>query len=170
MKILYTRTLFISIFIIIISLIIARDRETKIPEFKPNHTQIPVQEFKNTEPINPLPKYEVMGFYSPFERSISYDGSPLYHYVCDTFVLIDENNVVAQEMRKLIDDGNTLNTLTSDGNLQININLIYIDPSFKKEIKESSKEKPLSLFMSIPPEDGKGGHPCSSLVNIVSKK
>ncbi len=65
--------------------------------------------------------------------------------VCDTFVVLDGPQDVVQKFKDLIKKGNTVQELTSDGHLRINLPWNEIDEESKKIIKNSNKQNPVTI-------------------------
>ena len=85
---------------------------------------------------------------------------------CDAMIVHTENPMV-QEMVSSVNEGNSVNKLTTDGKLTLNLNLKSLSTSDRQKIFNSTDEKPIDLTVIKYSSIGTGVPGCYSFVKIL---
>ena len=105
------------------------------------------------------------GFYRIVQRSAWGETGD-----CDTLVLIGGTETLLNEYTKLIQQGNTVNSLDSQNRIQFNLDLAQTTRTEREKILNSTETTPIELVVLNPLPGGKGVSACYSFVEILKVK
>jgi hypothetical protein len=111
--------------------------------------------------------YPVTGYYTSYIKRMEYDGEFYGTTSCDAFIEIRNSNPLITYLRNLVTSGNTVNSLTTEGNLRMNIDISKLDQSLRNKIIQSLPDKKITLEMKLRETEGKENISCGSFVRIV---
>lgn len=108
-----------------------------------------------------------VGYYTTIRKQNAEENISI---ACNAFVTHKSNDSLFQYFSKLVQEGNTVNSLDEDDDLILNLDFDHITTEKQKKITSSTKENPIILLVQKRAFAGKGAGPCSSFVDILSIK
>ncbi|GEM_PF-1895867 len=87
--------------------------------------------------------------------------------VCDSFVVTDGDSRLVTYFKNMVNEGNTVNQINTDGNLVIHLNLSETDSQGAIKIKNSSKSDPVIIEFQKNIQAGKDAGNCHSFFKIL---
>ncbi len=107
------------------------------------------------------------GYHTKVTRSYG-DETDLFQKECDVFLAYKSEDSLFQYFANGVLEGNTVNSLTSDKNLLLNVNLNDLDLNVKEKVLASTKDHPIQLSVQKLVLPGRDAMPCESFVKILS--
>ncbi len=117
--------------------------------------------FQTIKGIRNDKKDHLVGFYTIYEHTerMGQDAKP---FICSGFEVLDGDPSIIQEYVSLILSGNSINHLSKDKNLVVNLDTFSIDTVTRAKLTASTKENPVDIKISPKKSVGAGVPPCYS--------
>jgi hypothetical protein len=96
------------------------------------------------------------GYYEKLERAFSYQGTNQEIFMCHTFVVLDGHPGLVRYFIDKVKRGNTINTISADGHLRINLPWDDFPEHIRSQILDSTAEKSIDILLTKEPELGYG--------------
>jgi len=87
--------------------------------------------------------------------------------VCDVLVVTEGNERIIDNLKELVEHGNSVNSIDDSGQLQVNILLEGLDDNSKNKIVESNTDNQVELTVFRHMSEGKHAYTCSNFVTIL---
>lgn len=110
---------------------------------------------------------KIQGYFLAY-NDIDWGDKPV---VCNTVIVTKVaggDATLIEDLKQLVDDGNTVNSIDKEGNLILNIEFFGLTPEQKKKIQSSTAINPVELdIIDIRSNEGTEVSTCASFVDIL---
>ena len=114
-----------------------------------------------TEASTPIGEFT--GYYESFERAS--DGESMK--TCDALVVLKGAPKLTQYFKDMVQVGNTVQSVTAQGQLRINLPWNEVPEADKAVIQASTPDNPITLSLKKSPQEGRGVGACYSFFSYI---
>lgn len=109
---------------------------------------------------------EFTGYYEPVEREGWNEGVE-FAMTCDTFVVLSGAPKLTQYFKDMVSSGNAIHSITTQGQLRINLPWSEVPEADKAAIQASASSSPITLSLKKKVQEGVGVGPCYSFFSYL---